>query len=579
MNNENKTPMEEAVENTVEETVETAVEETAEDFETEEDTAVEEDIVAVLTKKEKKQKPVRSAEVQRRLRYGRLATLLTVAVVVLTILLNVVLSVVANRFPLALDFSADKTYSLSEESIALAKAITKPVEIIVFASEETFSNTQSEDAMTFTGGHTQVSAVLTEFYNAAKQYTQYSDGKVTFTYVDMNKNPNAVNSYASKYALSEALAANDILFTCEDRAKVANMSTDLFTVDYSAYYSTGSLTLESSNVEQALAAKIKSVQSEKTQVLTLFTGHSEDSHTEEGLRKIFELNGYDVEEVDLTRSTEINVNTVCGIIAAPTVDYAEKTIDRLRDWLNNDGKEGRNLLVFTDATASCPNLYEFLKVEYGIEVTDNVVVETDPNRMYAYYQDNVYGTIAETDFTKSCGERDVLSQTLRQIVPTWEEQTDTSTQYRVDLVTFNDTARLVPFEEFDKMTGDSSYEPEEQVYDGTIVGMTVAVKQGYQNALQQETETKVAVCGSKTIPYAALTGMSTVYNEDLLLDSMAAITGVEGSVNISAKPMTSETISFSTTSQVFVGLGLFTIVLPLGLMIAGLVIFLKRRHL
>ncbi len=550
MNNENKTPMEETVET-----------------------------VVVEEKKTKKQKPVRSAEVQRKLRYGRMATLLTVGVVVLTVLLNVVLSVVADRVPLAIDFSSDKTYSLSEESIALAKSVTKPIEVVVFASEETFSNTQSEDAITFSGGHEQVSAILTEFYNAAKQYAQYSDGKVTFTYVDMNKNPNAVNAYATKYALGEALKANDILFTCENRAKVANMSTDLFTVDYSTYYSTGSITLESSNVEQALAAKIKSVQSDKTQVLTLFTGHQEDTYTQEGLRKIFELNGYDVEEVDLTRSADINVNTVCGIIAAPTVDYAEKTVERLREWLHNDGKEGRNLLVFTDATASCPNLYEFLDVEYGIKVTDNIVVETDPNRMYAYYQDNVYGTIAETDFTKSCGGRDVLSQTLRQIIPTWEAKTDTSTKYSVDLFTFHDTARLMPFAEFDKMNEDSSYKPVEETYEGTIVGMTVSVKEGYQNALQQATVTKVAVCGSKTLPYALLTSMSTVYNEDLLLDSMAAITGVEGSVNISAKPMTNETVSFTTTSQIFLGLGLFTVVLPLGLMIAGLVIFLKRRHL
>ncbi len=557
MNEENKTPMEETVE------TQTVAQETVSSPET----------------KEKKQKPVRSAEVQRRLRYGRMATLLTVAVVVLTILLNVVLSVVADRVPLAIDFSTDKTYSLSEESITLAQSITKPVEIVVFASEETFSNSQSEDAMVFSGGHTQVAAILTEFYNAAKQYTQYSDGKVTFTYVDMNKNPNAVNAYASQYKLDAALAANDILFACEGRAKVANMSTDLFTIDYSTYYSSGSLVLESSNVEQALAAKIKSVQSEKTQVLTLFTGHQEDNVTQEGLRKIFELNGYDVEEVDLTRSTDINVNTVCGIIAAPTVDYAEKTVDRLRAWLDNEGKEGRNLLVFTDATANCPNLYEFLKVEYGIEVTDNVIVETDPNRMYAYYQDNVYGTIAETDFTKSCNGKDVLTQTIRQIVPGWEAKNDTNTQYSVNLITFNDTARLVPFSEFDKMNDDKTYKPAEQVYDGTIVGMTVAVKEGYQNALQQATLTQVAVCGSETLPYASLSGMNTVYNEDLLLDSMTALTGVENSVNISAKPMTNETVSFSTTSQIFLGLGLFTVVLPLGLMIAGLVIFLKRRHL
>jgi len=572
MNNENKKETEEMVE-TVEETVEETAKETVE--ETAEETAV----ATKKEKREKKQKPVRSAEMQRRLRHGRVATLLTVSVIVLAVLLNVVLAVVADRVPLAIDLSADKMYTLSDESIALAESITKPVEIVVFASEETFSNTQSEDAYAFTGGHTQVSAVLTEFYNAVKQYNQYSDGKVTVSYIDMNKNPNAVNAYAKDYALNEALEENDILFICEKRVKVANMSTDLFAVDYSAYYSTGSLSLEASTVEQTLATNIKGVQSEKSQVLTFFTGHDEDSLAVEGLMQIFKLNGYDVEEVDLTRSTEINVNTVCGIIAAPTTDYADKTIDRLRNWLNNDGKEGNNLMVFTDPTADCPNLYEFLQVEYGIEVTDNVIVETDPNRMYSYYQDNVFGVIADTEYTASVAGKDVLTQTIRQIVPSWEVKNDTNVQYRIDLLTYSDTARLIPFAELDKMNDDKTYTPKQEEYNGTIVGMTVAVKEGFQNALQQATVTKIAVCGSNSLPYAALTGMSTVENEALLLDTMTAMTGVESSVNISSKSMTNETISFATTTQIFVGLGLFTLVLPIGLLIVGLVIFLKRRHL
>lgn len=576
--NDKKTPTEEMVENAVEEAEDIVVEQDVEEGYEIVDEEYEEENPSV-EKKEKKKKVARSAEVLRRLRYGRVAVCLTVAVIVLTILLNVVFSVIAARVPLSLDFSSEKTYSLSAASIELAKSITKPVEIIVFASEETFSNTQSEDSIAFSSGHAQVAAILTEFYNAAKQYTQYSNGLVTFTYVDMNKNPNAVNSYASGYALDTALKANDIMFTCEGRAKVASMSTDLFTVDYSTYYSSGSLSLESSHVEQTLAAKIKSVQSDKTQVLTLFTGHKENSYTQEGLRKIFELNGYDVEEVDLTRSTEINVNTVCGIIAAPETDYADATIERLRNWLHNDGKEGRNLMVFTNATADCPNLYEFLEVEYGIQVSDNIIVETDANKMYAYTPTFVYGDIADTDYSASCGGQSILAQTIRQIIPTWEEKTDTSVNYRYDLITFADTARLIPFTEYNKMADDASYTPKEQKYDGTIVGMTVAIKEGYQNALQQETTTKVAVCGSGTLAYDALATLGTVYNEDLLLDAMTAITGGGTTVNISAKPMTNETVAFATTTQIFLGLGLFTIILPLGLMITGLVVFLKRRHL
>lgn len=513
----------------------------------------------------------KSADMQRRLRHGRTARVLTVVVVALVILLNVVFQLVGDRFPLTLDLTGD--YTLSDTSIELAKSVTKPIDIVVFAPEEAFSNTNSADAQKFTYGFEQPAQALSEFYNAVKQYKTYSDGKVNVTFIDMNSNPTAVNNY--KAYTSDTIESGDILFISGDRCKTASVSTDLFTADSSSYYTTGQYSF-TSTVEQTLATKIKSVQDTADRVLTLFTGHSEDSAVMQGLQQVYNLNGYDLEEIDLTKSAEINENTVCAVIPAPTVDYSKDEIERLRSWLSNDSKEGRNLLVFTHPTASLPNLYEFLEVEYGLEVTDNLVVETDANRLYAYTSSYAtYADIASTDFTKnSAGSAKAMAWYTRQIIPHWEAKTDTSTQYSVNLVTFADTARLVSADE-----AAQSQNPTQTAYDGTIVGMAVAVKEGYQNTLQVDTVTRVAVCGSAYIPTPNFISVKTAENENLLLDTMSTLTGIVNAINISSKPIETTTVTFSATARTLVGLILLTVVLPIGLIVTGIVVFLKRRHL
>lgn len=513
----------------------------------------------------------KSADMQRRLRHGRTARVLTVVVVALVILLNVVFQLVGDRFPLTLDLTGD--YTLSNTSIELAKSVTKPIDIVVFAPEEAFSNTNSADAQKFTYGFEQPAQALSEFYNAVKQYKTYSDGKVNVTFIDMNSNPTAVNNY--KAYTSDTIESGDILFISGDRCKTASVSTDLFTADSSSYYTTGQYSF-TSTVEQTLATKIKSVQDTADRVLTLFTGHSEDSAVMQGLQQVYNLNGYDLEEIDLTKSAEINENTVCAVIPAPTVDYSKDEIERLRSWLSNDSKEGRNLLVFTHPTASLPNLYEFLEVEYGLEVTDNLVVETDANRLYAYTSSYAtYADIASTDFTKnSAGSAKAMAWYTRQIIPHWEAKTDTSTQYSVNLVTFADTARLVSADE-----AAQSQNPTQTAYDGTVVGMAVAVKEGYQNTLQVDTVTRVAVCGSAYIPTPNFISVKTAENENLLLDTMSTLTGVVNAINISSKPIETTTVTFSATARTLVGLILLTVVLPIGLIVTGIVVFLKRRHL
>ena len=565
MNNENKQPIEEIEETNAVVDTEDIEEETLKDILADEGDENEEIV------EEEAPKKVRSADKIRRLRHGRVAKLITVGVIVAVLLLNVVFSILGSRFPLNLDLTSNKLFSLSDESRAIAASLTEPVEIVVFSAEEVFSDINSQESIAYHGGKTSRANVLSEFYNATKRYNQLTGGKVTVTYIDMNRNPTLVSKY-SQYKDSEAIQEGDILFISAKQNRVTDIGTGLFTYDPSEYYSSGQMNVESI-VEQTLATNLKAVQSETEQVITFAVGYDEDDYTLTALQNLYTLNGYTVEQVNLTRSTAINPNTVCMVIPAPSKDYSTETMDKLRDWLSNDGKEGRNLMVFIHPTAVCENLEEFLKVEYGMEVTENVVAENNLDLMYQYNPYYPYASIAESDYTASCGGGDVLAPLCRQIIPHWEEQTDKSTRYSVNLVTFSEDAQVAPMEVINSTATDTKL----QDYDGTVVGMAIAVKDGYQNALQTATSTKVGVCGSSYL--SNFTSMNTVFNDSLLLDSMTKITGVTNSVNISSKSLTEQTISFPASVVIGVGLIFFVILCPLSLLVTALIVFLKRRHL
>lgn len=89
-----------------------------------------------------KKKPKKKRD-NRRFRFGTMATVLTAAAVAVVVLFNVVVGILADRFPLNLDLTKDKTYSLSDTSLEIIKSVDKDVQILIFADEELFRDNVS----------------------------------------------------------------------------------------------------------------------------------------------------------------------------------------------------------------------------------------------------------------------------------------------------------------------------------------------------------------------------------------------------------------------------------------------------
>lgn len=509
---------------------------------------------------------------KRRLRY-RIGFSATIAIaVVAVILLNVIVGVVADRFPITWDMSKNKTYTLSDQSIEIAKQVKEEMQLVVFFDEDTFSNPST--------GVTELDTTLREFYNALKQYNTHSGGKISYTFIEPNQEPQKFAAY-SKYKVK----AGNMLFLCGDRYKVRTIyndeySNDLFSLDTSNYYTYGTYSFES-YAEKMLASTIYALSSGDEHIIQVLTGHEEDAQLIEGLKGLYELNGYTFEELVITGSVDFNKDADTMLIAAPEKDYSAAEIKRIREWVYNDHNYGRQLMVYVSPTADCPNLYEFLEVEYQITVTDELIVETDMSRIQNYSYLHTMTDVRNTIFSeKSNGKANVFTPYVRRLTTTLPLSLENSIgSYAVTITNYPESAKLSKLADLinGKAADESSYAAKDDEY--PLTGMIVCAIDSYNNDTGEAVDGRVMVCGSSTMAYASQLQNSNFKNEELLLEVTNGITGVENAIAISGKTVQNETVSFNNTAQIVIGLGVFTIALPVTILIVCLVVFLRRKNL
>lgn len=504
----------------------------------------------------------------RRLRYGTASTVLTIVVIVAVLLLNILVSGLADKYPLNWDTSADKVFTLSEDSVNIAKSVKNDVEIVVFADEEMFSNPTAGAVV----GVDEDATAMREFYAALQQYRTQSGNKVSFQFINPNQDPTAFAKY-SKYDVE----AYDILFLSGERYKASNITKLCSSYDdlYNEYMYYGSYTFNS-YVEKVLGANINALQSENNKVVQVLVGHEEDSYAIEGLQTLYELNGYTFEEFNITGSAEFNKDAEIMLIPAPSKDYSASEIKRIRDWVSNNQQYGRHLMVFVDYDANCPNLYGMLKADYKITVTDQLIYETDLNRVQQYTSYYPVCDVPATDYTaNSVGTGKVFTPLARRLtttLPAEPPKEGAIDDIGVQMTNYPESAQVISLNDFNNQNSEGAVALESEDYPLTSMIAAILGRGTADNG-------SVTVCGSQVMAYSDYVQNGNLQNEELLLDAINSVTGNEDTLTISNKVIDKDTVSFSNSVQVWVGIGVFTIGLPVVVLIVCLVVFLRRKNL
>lgn len=516
---------------------------------------------------------------KRRLRYGTLSTVLTAVVVAAFVLLNVVTDTLAEKYPLSWDLTAEGAFTMSEECKAVAENVENEVEITLFIDKnslpvyyesmaENFNAYYGIDlTQEFTRLHREIETVLS-------QLNAFADDKVRYSFLDPNQNPAEFSAFSAY-----EVAAGDVLFVTGKRHRTTNLM-NLFEIDLTTYDTSGNYYF-SSVVEKVFASNIHALQGENNRIVQVLRGHNEDENTLNSLKKLYELNGYIFEEISITASGEFNKDAELMLIAAPSSDYSDAEIKRVQEWVFNKGSYGHDLLVFTHPTASCPNLFELLNVEYGIQVTDELIWETDDNRILSRTNYLALSDVPNTNYTvHSVGTGELVTPIARRLTTTWpseKEQDNTLANLGIALNNYPETAKVMKLKDF--LGDETDSEPQglkEDQY--PLTSMVAAFIDSYDNNTQQTAQGTVVVCGSPDMTLSEYVQNPTFSNETLLLDVMNTLAGVDDAVTITTKSYDYEYLTYEQGAQDTI-LYIFVVGVPALVLVVCLVIFLRRKYL
>lgn len=519
------------------------------------------------TAKAKKEKKMRNL---RRLRYGSASIVLTIIVIVGVLLLNIIMDIVADRYPLSLDMSSDKVFTLSDQSVAIAKSVKNDVEIVVFVAEDTIANPTTGAG----AGIPEFDTTMREFYNALRQYRTHSGNKVTFRFIDPDQEPAKFAAY-EKYGVTSA----DILFLSGERYKTCSIG-DLYEIDDTNYYTYGIYEFYS-KVEKVLGSNINNLQSNNDRIVQVLVGHSEDENTIAGLKSLYELNGYTFKTHTITSTAAFDEKAEVMLIAAPKQDYSDAEIKRIQEWMFNKGAYNRHLIVYVDPYANCPKLYELLDVEYGIQVTDELLLETDDSRKFSYYSYDILCDVPATQFTANSVNTGKLATSIaRRLTTSWPAEPPKEgaiANLGTALNNYPTTTQVIKLEDLNENSTEKPiFLPKEQY---PLTSMIAASINSYDNTTQKPAYGTVVVSGCPSMAYPEILQYKAYHNEELLLDTINSVTGHENSVTISNKILDTDTVTFSPEAAKIVGLWVFTLGIPAIVLIVCLIVFLRRKNL
>lgn len=507
---------------------------------------------------------------------GSYSVAITALVLAGLIVFNWLVSSLANRFNLEFDMTTDKKNSISEENIEYIKNLDADVSITICGTEDEYSSYMSSIAQQSYG--VEISSYSEYEYflqtpNLIEKYPAYND-RITVKYVDPQSTEfTAITSSYSNYDLTYG----DIIVSCtvndKERVKVLHFDDIYVTNEDSTYAAYGyvTYTLAANRLETALTSAIAYVTSADTKKVAVLSGHSTNNYTDAYI-ELLTLNNYEITEISDKLITSISSDYDALIISAPTTDFIGSELDIISDFLENDGKLGKGLIFFADATCpALPNLYNLLK-QWGIEVTEGILFETD--KSYQMGDTSTFVSLPvildDDDITE-----DLLSSYAITGYNVPMKVCDASTFERsaTALIQTTDSNVIAPIGS-DKEWADYT-ESDKQKFDTVIQ----SVESDYDSD-NNEITSYVMAFSSVEFVQSTWASYSQLCNQNIVVATTdrAAHVG-DTSMTFTSKVIDSQSFSDKVTTNSVKTINIiFMIIIPVLVVVIGIVIFIRRRN-
>ena len=480
----------------------------------------------------------------RKAKHGTVAMAITALVIVMVIGLNIIIGLLVNRFPdLELDLTSNNSFALQDDTIDYVSHLNNDVTVYILMEKDKFESQG------------------TYFVQAQKMLNKMaskSDGKMKIKYVDLTSNPSFTSNYPNVDWQSSS-ANNIVLVESGKQYKVLTL-TDCFEYDEQTYNYYGTYSFTGTKIEQAVVTAILNVTTDDKVVVDMIKGNNEQDYS--SLKSLLENNAYQVNDVSLATG-DFDKDAKVAIMYAPSVDLDEKIVEKLSTWLSNDGKYGRSLIyVPTADMGEMPNLDDFLK-EWGMSIDRGYVFETDETALV-----NASSPYA---FTVSYGDyyKDNLKNSKIPVVVSESHAvniTDENTAHA--LLKTTNKAGVLPID------ADKSWDYKDAI---TGNGENVAAEGVMTN--EDKKSSRVVVFGSYVMFSDTIMQYNSFNNSAYFMNVINTIADKEDvGITIESKSIDNTELGITDVATQNTMLVVFVIVIPIAILVAGFVFWLRRRN-
>lgn len=531
----------------------------------------------------------------RKLKYGAISVVLTAVVVAAIIIFNTIFSALVYKYNWYVDMTKEGIYGLSDSGRVLLDEIDADINIRFCAPYDELE------------GNWYMKMVLSLVKEMAAEYDN-----ITYDYIDIIKNPTASAKYKSTTATS--IKTTNVIVESGTEFRVF-AATALFTQNESG-------TIWAFNGEKKLISAMIQITQAEIPIAYLTYTHGESTliemvnqvvdsgsyTTAEVLDMLKNNYGYDVSMLELLYDAGFEVRGIdltkedfdpAGrllVICNPIYDFEgisddtkgrKSEIEKIDDFLDGFG----NLMVFVDPdTEELPELYEFLS-EWGIEFDNSVIKDPSSSLDSEHYSLVGDYAVDYSSYTSSSSSSeteynpDALGASLVKSMTEIGTPPKTVVRYARPINRLWDSkdGRITSTALYTS-TGAQKYVDGEMVEEGRYPLIVLSRESRYVDETDANGETSqvlhsnyVFACGSKYLTSSDYLDKKAYGNSDILYAMMRTMGKTQVPADLDFKVFDDESLSI-TTAEATNWTIFLTAVIPACFLIAGAVVWIRRKH-
>jgi uncharacterized membrane protein (Fun14 family) len=477
-------------------------------------------------------KNIRESFKTRQVKYGGYAALITLAVIVGLILVNLMMG----QFAFQVDLTWSKLFSLSEQTMQVLGTVKTPVKFYgLWRPGE-----ESQDVM-----------------NVVNLYLS-KNSNISLELVDPERNP----GFVAKYDKDRKGISRGSLIVEGTKGFRVVAPYDMYDFNYSQQ--TGARSVTGMAAERRITSALLFAGTGNTPVIYELTGHGETPLVSFGMVDLVERENYELKSVNLLLAP-VPADASAIIINDPARDLTPDEANKLLGYLAGGGR----LLVTADyGIQELANLNEVL-ASYGIQFDYGIVREIDPYYV-AIDPRSEWPDLRDHDITNPLSDKTKTPVVLLEAMSLSELATKRRSVEIKPLMTSSASAFLRTD------INETSYAKVAADIPGPLTLGAAITDPSWIDPNKPEPQARIVAIGCGSLLNIAASGFDA--NRDVFMNSLTWLQDRPETISVRSKSLFVLPMRLTLVQIIIFG-GLFIAVIPLAFFIAGFVTWLKRRHL